>query len=74
MESVVSIVILIGLVALLIWLWLVPAIVAKRRRHPNQMAILVLTVLLGWTFLGWVVALVWASTAIPETRNAAVSP
>jgi hypothetical protein len=31
-------------------------------RLLSYVAITVLNVLLGWTFIGWVVALVWAST------------
>ncbi len=52
------------------WVWLafcavvymLPAIVAGRRGHRNAPAITVLTICLGWTFLGWVAALVWAFT------------
>lgn len=47
----------------------VPAVVAYSREHPNANAIAVLTLLLGWTFLGWVAALVWASTAIAPQRK-----
>ncbi len=43
-------------------LYLLPTIVATKRRHKNQGAILVLNLALGWTFLGWVAALVWANT------------
>jgi hypothetical protein len=43
-----------------IYFW--PAIVAFSKGHRNAMAILMLNLLLGWTFLGWVVALVWAMT------------
>ena len=50
-------------------LYFVPWIVAARRRHPNTQAIAVLNVLAGWTFLGWVVAIVWASTAIQPPQS-----
>jgi hypothetical protein len=53
---------------LLILSYLLPAIVAAVRRHHNQNAIFILNVLLGWTFVGWVVALVWAATYV-EPRN-----
>ncbi len=51
-----------GLVALafLAALYFLPAIVAKTRGNPQFAAILVLNALLGWTFIGWVVAMVWA--------------
>jgi hypothetical protein len=39
-------------------LYFVPSIVAIGKKHVG--AIVALNILLGWTFLGWVVALVWA--------------
>lgn len=52
---------------LVIYMW--PTIEAKRRNHRQYQAILTLNLALGWTFLGWVVALVWARMAQepPET-------
>lgn len=41
----------------------IPIIIAVARKHPNAVAIIALDILLGWTFLGWVVALVWSLTA-----------
>ena len=41
-------------------LYFLPAIVANSRKHSNSGPILVINLLLGWTFLGWVGALVWA--------------
>jgi hypothetical protein len=40
----------------------IPAIVASCRHHNATGAIIVLNIFLGWTFIGWVIALVWAST------------
>ena len=37
------------------------------RHKGNATAILVLNIFLGWTFIGWVVALVWATTKEVET-------
>lgn len=45
---------------LLIILYFAPMIVAFCRNNPHCTAIAVLNVLLGWTFIGWVMALVWA--------------
>jgi hypothetical protein len=39
---------------------------ARRRRHPNTVAIGILNLFLGWTFLGWVAALVWANFVSSE--------
>lgn len=52
--------------ALLI-LYALPCIVAANRKHANLGAITVLSILLGWTVLGWIGAMVWAFT-----RNRAV--
>ena len=41
-----------------------PVSVAVKRGHPNAAAIFILNLLLGWTFLGWVAALVWSFTAV----------
>lgn len=37
-----------------------PAIIAHRRKHCSRTAITILNLALGWTFLGWVICLVWA--------------
>ncbi|MGP6189176.1 MAG: superinfection immunity protein [Vulcanimicrobiaceae bacterium] len=41
-------------------LYFAPTLVAMSRKHSSTVAILVLNLLLGWTALGWIVALVWA--------------
>lgn len=61
------------MVFLAVWVFLVlaviyfiPLTVARRRRHPNTVAIGILNLFLGWTFLGWVAALVWANLVSNE--------
>lgn len=51
--------------------YFLPAFIAFRREHHNRMAILVLNLLLGWTFLGWVGALIWSLTAVRYSRDSA---
>ena len=46
--------------ALALVIYFIPTIVAWNRGHQNTMAIGVANLFLGWTFLGWVVCLVWA--------------
>jgi Superinfection immunity protein len=46
-------------------MYFVPAWVADSRHHPQRAAIFVTNIFLGWTFLGWVAALIWAATAVP---------
>jgi len=40
----------------------VPTIIAFHRDHPNKIGIFVLNLLLGWTVIGWVAALIWSLT------------
>jgi len=49
-------------------LYLVPWVVACRRRVYAQAGIIVLNLLLGWTVLGWVGALIWAVRAETESQ------
>ena len=42
------------------FLYFVPSLVGLKK--DNIMAIFLLNLLLGWTFIGWVVALIWAAT------------
>jgi hypothetical protein len=50
------------LLVLLVGIYFFPAIKAYQQRKRNRQAILILNVFLGWTLVGWVVALVWAYT------------
>ena len=43
--------------------YLIPYIIARSRKHYNATAIGALNLLLGWTLIGWIVALVWSLTA-----------
>lgn len=51
-------------------IYFLPWLVARDRRHANVVSIFVLNLLLGWSLIGWVVALVWAfaklSTVPPD--------
>ena len=44
----------------LVALYFLPWMEAYRRGHSKVESIAVLNLLLGWTFIGWVIALVWA--------------
>lgn len=43
-------------------LYFLPAAIAKSKHRSNVAAIFALNLLLGWTLVGWVIALVWALT------------
>jgi tetratricopeptide (TPR) repeat protein len=51
------------ILAAVIAIYFLPTLVGRARNHNNSMAIFALNILLGWTFLGWVIAIVWALTA-----------
>ena len=46
--------------------YFLPAIIASARNHHQRLAIFVLNLFLGWTFLGWLLALIWACTAVKK--------
>jgi hypothetical protein len=52
----------------LVILYFVPTLVASSRRHPNEEAIGVVNLLLGWTIIGWIACLIWAMRTSSE-RN-----
>jgi uncharacterized membrane protein len=41
-------------------IYFLPTILAAFRKHPNALAIFLIDLLLGWTVLGWIGAMVWA--------------
>jgi hypothetical protein len=43
-------------------LYLLPGILASGRRHNNAAPIWLVTIFLGWSFIGWLVALIWSTT------------
>src|ERR1700731_5331428 len=50
------------LMAVSLFIYFIPYIVAKQNKKQNAGAIGALNFFLGWTLVGWVVALVWAVT------------
>jgi len=56
------------IIALGLLLYFVPAIIAHNKR--DFAAIFLVNLFLGWTVIGWIVALVWACAA--ETRHPVV--
>jgi Superinfection immunity protein len=45
-------------------IYLLPTYVATLRSHHKLVAIAAVNVLLGWTILGWIVAVVWSFTTM----------
>lgn len=50
------------LVLILLIIYFIPTMVALSRGHKNCLAIFCLNLFLGWSFVGWVLALVWSCT------------
>lgn len=48
------------ILVLAFFLYFLPTIIAICSNHRNAVAISVLNLFLGWTFIGWVAALVWS--------------
>jgi hypothetical protein len=56
-----------GIVGILLFIlslafYFMPTIIALVSKKRNALAIFLLNFFLGWTFIGWVVALVWSVT------------
>ncbi len=52
-----------------VWLYIMPTLEAYKSNHPQRRAITMLNVLAGWTFIGWVVAMVWARIENPYDKR-----
>lgn len=59
-------------IALVLVIYFIPTFVANSRGSDKTTAIFFLNLLLGWTFLGWVGALVW-SLALPRAKAESLS-
>jgi Superinfection immunity protein len=61
-------------VLVILAVYFLPAILANRRSHRNETGIFVLNLRLGWTLIGWVVAIVWAFTRAGPARPTTDDP
>jgi hypothetical protein len=43
-------------------LYFTPSIIAVLRKHHNTGAVIALNTVLGWTFIGWIIAFIWSFT------------
>lgn len=57
-------------VLVVLGIYFLPAIIAASRHHRSADAIGILNLLLGWTVLGWVIALIWSATGDVEEPSA----
>jgi hypothetical protein len=50
-------------VLIILVIYFAPSMVAIIRKHDSKTSVFVLNLFLGWTFVGWVISLVWAFVA-----------
>ena len=48
-------------------LYFAPTLIAVKRDHRNMAPIAVINLLLGWSLIGWVIALAWSLTSNAES-------
>lgn len=54
-------------------IYFLPTFIALGRKKSNQTAIILLNLFLGWTFVGWIVSLVWACTSNNNSQTIVVN-
>jgi hypothetical protein len=54
------------------FVYLFPWLLAWARHHPQQVPLFLFTLFLGWTGIGWVIALVWSAWHFAPDRPADV--
>ena len=64
-----TVLLLVAALLIALFVYFLPTVVAGNRRHRDRTAIFVLNLLAGWTFFGWVAALVWSLTSNVEPES-----
>jgi len=59
---------MLGFITVLFVMYWLPTLVAIVRRTPSALGVAVINFFLGWTVIGWIVALVLALAAYPAER------
>jgi len=57
------------IVVLLLAAYFAPTAIAVSRSHPHAASIFVLNLFLGWTLIGWVVALAMSVSGLQQRRT-----
>ena len=50
--------------------YFLPTVIALARGHHNGFAIFLTNLLLAWTIIGWLVALIWSCTSVDRRVRA----
>jgi hypothetical protein len=56
-------------IAFLLVIYVLPSYIAVRRGHRGQSSIIIINILLGWTLVGWIVALAWSLTGNVKNKR-----
>ncbi|MDR1433309.1 MAG: superinfection immunity protein [Puniceicoccales bacterium] len=51
------------------YIFFLPSIIAKNRNHKNTLPIFLFNLFFGCTGLGWILALMWATTCNTNSKN-----
>ncbi|WP_158748394.1 superinfection immunity protein [Acidobacterium sp. S8] len=54
-------------------IYCLPTIIAVYRNHHSRVPIILVNILLGWTAIGWIIALIWSFTS-PASANVVIQP
>lgn len=57
------------IILIFIPLYFLPSIIAHRRKNPDTPGIFILNLLLGFTVIGWIGALVWAFSSGSQMKR-----
>ena len=57
------------MIGIAVAVYFIPLLIASKREHPSGNAIAALNLLAGWTFLGWLIALVWSLSAFTPVKE-----
>lgn len=52
-------------------MYFLPALIALGRRHHNRAQILLVNLFFGWTVIGWIAAVIWASGVVKPAPDRA---
>ncbi len=55
-------------------LYFLPTVIALARGHLSTLAIFVLNLFLGWTLLGWLIALIWSFSGFTAANYTRIEP
>jgi hypothetical protein len=57
-----------------VFIYFLPAVIAYARGHHNWVPIFLLNFFTAWFLLGWIIALIWSTTAVKPKPEPAKNP